>query len=147
MRNRLSNPGGIHVTHLRSLATAMAVLLLATPLIAQSSAGAPAARDTSQRAAPAVLVPAASPTVVVLQNPSLSKAPSWANAVSMAPDTTARRPFVLATESGAKSQNSAMLVVGGAGVLVGAIVGGKAGTVVMIGGTAVGLIGLWRYLR
>ena len=147
MQNKLSNPGEIHVTYLRSLATAMVTLLLATPLIAQSSLGASPARDTSQLAAPAASVSATSPTVVVLHDPSFSKAPSWANAVSMEPDTTARRPFVRATESGGNSQNTAMMIVGGAGVLAGAIVGGKAGTVVMIGGTAIGLLGLWRYLK
>ena len=133
------------MTHLRSLTTAMAVLLLATPLVAQSSPGASPARDTSQLAASAAFVSATSPTVV-LQTPSFSKAPSWTNAVSIAPDTTARRPFVRAAESGANSQNTAMMIVGGVGVLGGALIGGKAGTVVMIGGTAVGLIGLWRYL-
>jgi hypothetical protein len=40
-----------------------------------------------------------------------------------------------------------MMLVGGAGLLVGSIVGGKAGTVIMVGGGAVGLFGLWNYLK
>jgi hypothetical protein len=40
-----------------------------------------------------------------------------------------------------------MMIVGGAGVLVGAIVGGRAGTAIMVGGGVVGLVGLWNYLK
>jgi hypothetical protein len=40
-----------------------------------------------------------------------------------------------------------MMIVGGAAIIGGAIVGGKAGTVLIIGGSAVGLVGLWRHLQ
>ncbi len=40
-----------------------------------------------------------------------------------------------------------MMIVGGAGLVVGAIVGGKSGTTLMVGGGILGLVGLWSYLR
>jgi hypothetical protein len=39
-----------------------------------------------------------------------------------------------------------MIIVGGAGLVVGAVIGGDAGTIVMIAGGSVALLGLWRYL-
>lgn len=45
------------------------------------------------------------------------------------------------------SRNTAMMLVGGAAMAVGALVGGDAGTIIMIGGGAVGLVGLWRHLQ
>jgi hypothetical protein len=40
-----------------------------------------------------------------------------------------------------------MMIVGGAAFIVGAVVGGKSGTAVMIGGGILGLVGLWNYLQ
>jgi hypothetical protein len=39
------------------------------------------------------------------------------------------------------------MIVGGAGIVAGAIVGGHAGTAMMVGGSLVGLVGLWHYLK
>lgn len=44
-------------------------------------------------------------------------------------------------------QSEAMMIVGGAAILVGAIIGGDAGTVFMVGGAVVGLYGLYKYLQ
>ena len=44
-------------------------------------------------------------------------------------------------------QSEAMMIVGGAAIIVGAIVGGNAGDVFMIGGAIVGLYGLYKYLQ
>ena len=44
-------------------------------------------------------------------------------------------------------QNEALMIVGGAAVLVGAVVGGDAGKIFMIGGAIVGLYGLYKYLQ
>ena len=44
-------------------------------------------------------------------------------------------------------QNEALMIVGGAAILVGAIVGGDAGDIFMIGGAIVGLYGLYKYLQ
>jgi hypothetical protein len=44
-------------------------------------------------------------------------------------------------------QPMAMMVVGGAAVLLGAIIGDTPGTIIMIGGAVIGLIGLYEYLQ
>ena len=46
-----------------------------------------------------------------------------------------------------REQSRAMMIVGGAGLIVGAIIGGTPGTIVMVGGGVVGLIGLYNYLE
>ena len=43
--------------------------------------------------------------------------------------------------------NVAMMAVGGAGIVVGSLIGGDGGTMIAIGGGVIGLIGLFRYLR
>ena len=40
-----------------------------------------------------------------------------------------------------------MMIVGSAAILVGAVVGGKGGTAIMVGGGVLGLVGLWNYLK
>ena len=44
-------------------------------------------------------------------------------------------------------QPMAMMVVGGAAVLLGAIIGDTPGTIIMIGGAVIGLVGLYEYLQ
>jgi len=44
-------------------------------------------------------------------------------------------------------QARAMMVVGVAGLIAGAIIGGSPGTIVMVGGAVVGLFGLYDYLQ
>jgi predicted phage tail protein len=44
-------------------------------------------------------------------------------------------------------QPVALMVVGGAALLTGLIIGGDAGTVIAVGGTLVGLYGLYEYLQ
>ena len=39
------------------------------------------------------------------------------------------------------------MIVGGVGLLVGAVIGGDAGALVMLGSTGVGLWGLYRFLN
>ena len=46
-----------------------------------------------------------------------------------------------------RHQSRAMMIVGGAALIVGAIIGGTPGTIVMVGGGVVGLIGLYNYLE
>jgi len=43
--------------------------------------------------------------------------------------------------------NVALMIVGGAVLIVGAIVGGTSGTIIMVGGGVIGIIGLYRYLQ
>jgi alanine dehydrogenase len=135
------------MSHLRnSVTTAMAVLLLATPLIAQSTT---TLQDTTVVSAlPASPAPASGVTSAVLidRAPTAATTPSWMNATVVAP-TTAQMSVARASDSGRAPQSTAMMIVGGAGLIVGAVVGGNAGTVFMVGGGIVGLLGLWNYLR
>lgn len=41
----------------------------------------------------------------------------------------------------------ALMIVGGAAIVVGAIIGGTAGTLFMVGGAVAGLYGLYQYLQ
>jgi len=52
-----------------------------------------------------------------------------------------------AASSAGLSQPQALMIVGGAAILVGAIVGDTAGDVFMVGGAIVGLYGLYKYLQ
>ena len=52
------------------------------------------------------------------------------------------------TVAAARATNStALMIVGGAAFLAGAVIGGDSGTIIMIGGAAVGLYGLYLYLQ
>jgi hypothetical protein len=59
----------------------------------------------------------------------------------LAVTTTAAAP------RGGYGQPVALMVVGGAAVLVGLIIGGSAGTVIAVGGAVAGLFGLYQYLQ
>ena len=45
------------------------------------------------------------------------------------------------------NQATALMIVGGAAFLAGAIISGNPGTIIMVGGAAVGLYGLYLYLQ
>ena len=53
----------------------------------------------------------------------------------------------LAARGAGLGQAEALMIVGGAAILVGAIVEGDGGRVIMVGGAIVGLIGLYKYLQ
>jgi len=65
------------------------------------------------------------------------------------PTTTfaARAPATWSYGAGSRSTAAAMMIVGGAGLLVGIVVSGKPGTRIMIGSGLLGLLGLWRYAK
>lgn len=46
-----------------------------------------------------------------------------------------------------RHQSVALMIVGGAGMIVGSLIDGDTGTVIMVGGGVVGLVGLFQYLR
>jgi hypothetical protein len=85
------------------------------------------------------LLPAAS--VQASAGPTL-EALSSAVHVSSSPSTT---PY--ARNGAYQRQNQTLMVLGGASLLVGAIIGGKPGTVFMVSGAVVGLYGLYKYLQ
>ena len=131
------------MTHLRSVVTAIAVLLVATPLIAQSS---PTLSDTTVLGAPAASASVVPSATLIDRAPSAHPTSSWTNATSSAAVKDPQRAAVR-MESGSTPENKALMIVGVSGLIVGGIVGGHSGTVIMVGGTVVGLIGLWNYLK
>ena len=91
-------------------------------VVAPESAGAP---------------PAAGPT---LQSLSVGVRAHAAPADSLAVAAQQRR-------GGGFGQPEALMIVGGAAILIGAIIGDDAGTIFMVGGAVVGLYGLYKYLQ
>lgn len=62
--------------------------------------------------------------------------------------TTARPDRPLGASDHANlGQSRAMMIVGGAALIVGAVIGSTAGTLVMVGGAVIGLAGLYQYLQ
>lgn len=121
---------------LRSLFAVAAVFAVAAPMSAQEleveAFGDSQVQVVSAEHAPAALL---APTAagVALMIPSASATFDAGSAAMIVRQRT--------------SHNVALMIVGGAGLIVGSIVEGDAGTVIMIGGGVVGLIGLYRYLQ
>lgn len=126
----------------RRFTTALAVLFAASgTLAAQAATETP---TTTDQQVPAVSAPVAAPAV---EQP-VSLAPYADNAAvgvrSLSP--SAPKPYAPPPKEKVGS-NVAMMIVGGAGLIVGAVVGGTPGTIIMIGGGVIGLVGLYRYLQ
>ncbi len=60
---------------------------------------------------------------------------------------TARPNASVMTSNAGLGQSRAMMIVGGAALVVGAIIGDTPGTILMVGGAIVGLVGLYNYLQ
>jgi hypothetical protein len=119
----------------------VAAFFVAVPLAAQRSDPrlSPQGPDAGTVAAPA----ADSATV------SLAPAAERASAGVRAPTAQAAptpSPLLM-PRRGPSSQNTALMIVGGAAFLAGAIIGGSGGTIIMIAGLGVGIYGLYQYLQ
>ncbi len=98
-------------------------------------------------------------TAVVGDSISRSVAPSAPSRTVMGAPLTGLRAGVhtretarpahplLASPTMQQNQARAMMIVGVAGLIAGAIIGDTPGTIIMVGGTVVGLIGLYEYLQ
>lgn len=126
----------------RSVLKLSAVLLAPLFCLAVPAAGQQPVPESPQASAAAAV---ASPTV--LPGPT---------AAASAFTFPAAQPFVLQSERDAaladaiqrgQSRDVAMMIVGGAVMVAGALIGGDAGTIIMVGGGVVGVLGLWRYLQ
>ncbi len=118
-----------------SLAVA-AALALAVPVSAQQSAPADAAlaplTSAMRVTAPAIsLIPMGESATLAVRVTESTVAPS------MAPLPAPMR----------RSQSVALMIVGGAGLIVGSLIDGDTGTIIMVGGGIMGLVGLFNYLR
>lgn len=113
-----------------ALALGVASMAVARPAAAQSIALAPAPTTVS------VVAPVAEPTT----GPTLAAASvAVRHAEAPVTATPARRAGY--------GQPVALMVVGGAAVLTGLIIGDDAGAAIAVGGAVVGLIGLYQYLQ
>lgn len=56
-------------------------------------------------------------------------------------------PVAAPADRAGLGQARAMMIVGGAALVAGAIIGGDAGTIIMVGGAVIGLIGLYDWLQ
>jgi hypothetical protein len=125
---------------LRPIATAIAAMMFAAPLLGQS---ATTVGDTTALGRLPVSVTAAARAIVVdVRPPALD----WTTAETTT-TPAARLPATWSNGAGSRATAAAMMIVGGAGLLVGTVVSGKPGTRIMIGGGLLGLVGLWRYER
>jgi hypothetical protein len=113
-------------------------LVLAAPMSAQQAVPAKAG-----------VAPAVSAVQVTATTPVISIAPTQASAalsVSITP-LTAPATMVPLPPQGGQSENVALMIVGGTMMVVGSVIHGDTGTIIMVGGGAIGLVGLFRYLR
>ena len=113
-----------------ALALSVASIAIASP------AGAQNVLALAPTPAPVVSPSAATPAPV---GPTLDAAAVGVRHAPAAATAPARR--------GGYGQPIALMVVGGAAVIVGLIIGGGAGTAIAIGGAVAGLIGLYQYLQ
>ncbi len=112
--------------------------------------------DASQAAivAPAVIAPTVSvtmptPAVDAPRAAEATRAPLATQprgvAISRHTVTDSTTPPVPAPANNNQG-NTALMLVGAGTMIVGAIVGGDAGTIILLGGAALGIFGLYRYL-
>ena len=118
-------------------ATALAV---AAPLAAQQ---APSTSLSGTPAPVAITAPAPANTTAPVAGPVMQPASVGFRVQS----TSASQPMMAMPVNGDNSQNMALMLVGGAGLIVGAVIGGRTGTIVMLGSGVLGLVGLFRYLQ
>jgi len=122
--------------------TTVAVLLLAsTPLRAQTAAPNDSARVAPDTATAAVVTPRTSPAPI-----GGAALTGLRAGVHLAETPRAAQPNAAATNPHL-GQARALMIVGGAALITGAIIGGSPGTIIMVGGAVVGLYGLYQYLQ
>lgn len=110
-----------------------AAMLVATPSVQAQSLTIPSTSPVAtQSAAPALEMTA--PVGPVVDRVGISR-----NATAPALES--------AIQSNPNRRDVAWMVLGGATLIVGSIVGGDGGTILMVTGGVIGLVGLWRYLQ
>lgn len=139
------------------LATFALVAVVAAPLYANLQAQTNAPSDTTTSSAPVARDSILLPTFATSSRaPIADEAPVARSGASM----TALRagvhtrevartlsPAVAAANHANLGQAKAMMVVGAAALITGAIIGGTPGTIIMVGGAVIGLYGLYEYLQ
>lgn len=116
---------------MRRLFTAAVIAALALPAGASAQAADTPAFDVATAAAPTAMVRADVAGIQQHENAA------DAHAVNTVAASTGLH----------QGQGVALMVVGGAAMLGGLIIGGDGGTAIAVGGLAVGLVGLYQYVR
>lgn len=127
----------------RARLAVLALAIFAAPAGAQAVNGSPLLGS----AAPAIEAPAVEPSAVaptsdVAAGPRLAAMPAAAH---RAESTGPLR--MMAPAHANMGQAKALMIVGAAAFVAGAIIGDTPGTIIMVGGAAVGLVGLYQYLQ
>ena len=128
---------------LTTAATALALTVSARTALAQQVISSPAVATPTASQALASRTPPADVAAPRAAGPTLDAARSGVTQESsneLTLSTAAQRRAGL-------GQPVALMVVGGAALLTGLIIGGDAGTVIAVGGALVGLYGLYEYLQ
>ena len=120
--------------------TIFAALLLAAPLASPLAAQDVVQGTTAQSATALTAVTTDSAPAAV--TPSL--APTTSEATVGVRRATAAAPALPKADVG---RSPAMMIVGGVALIAGAVIGGTAGTLIMVGGAVLGLFGLYNYLQ
>jgi len=116
--------------------TLFALSLVAAPLGAQQVNGH----------TPGILVPAATEQAAVVTSVTRGPTVESGRVAASIPESTAPRALY-APQRANLGQARALMIVGGAAILAGAIIGDDPGAIIMVGGAVVGLIGLYEYLQ
>ncbi len=127
------------VVHLAALLLAP-LFFMATPVVGQQQAGLesatrPAATAVAPEASSIVPGPTAAWAAFAFQS-------GQAEILQAMPASALDDAY-----EGPQTRNVAMMIVGATAMVAGAVIGGDAGTIIMIGGGAVGILGLWWYLQ
>ena len=116
-------------------AVALATVLLTSPTLAQGIQAA--------QAVPAAQAAHAAPGIAVSGAPVLARQAVGVRRLADAPTPVPHpAPFRADTR-----QNRALMIVGGAGMLTGLVIGGDAGGLISVGGAVVFLWGLYQFLN
>lgn len=136
----------------RHLPSPFAFAVVAAFAVAAPVAGAQERTATDSLAALATTTPAVPAADVV---PAVAPAPVAATRPAVPADVPAdafraaraREAGVAVAQAGSAGQGKVYMIVGGAAFLAGAIIGGDAGTLIMVGGAGVGIYGLYLFLQ
>ena len=131
----------------RHLGVALVALFIATPLVAQDTSRADTNRDTAVVASPTSGAEVSRVVVAETALPLVSLAPTRASVTAGIQLRTEGFAPTPTPSPGRNNGNTALMIVGGAALIVGSIIDGDAGTLIMVSGGVIGLYGLWQYLK
>lgn len=94
-----------------------------------------------------VAVPASATSTAVVAPTDVTPAPVAANTTVGVRRIAEANTTEAAIHQQRESRPVALMIVGGAGILVGSVIGDDAGTIVMVAGAVILMVGLFRYLQ